>query len=768
MGRVMKGLNLKVIVMILRANNLFRSWEFRSCFNSSSVKALHWSLLCAALLMLSAYPAHPQIMASRPVIFMEPESRKVELGTKVTFAVKSGSSLPTRYQWQMDGKDIVGATQSRLVIADAQPEDVGEYTVIVSNNIGSRASKAGALMLYGAPIFRAQLEDQSLSLGAKAIFSAPVAGIKPLTIQWQKNGEDIPGATQADLTLANITLSDAGAYRVSARNERGWALSREAQLEIDPTFTKILHDPVVTGGATQGGVAFADYDNDGDLDLFLPAGQNRLYRNDGDGSFTRVEGVDPVEDLDGGRAAWGDFDNDGLLDLVVDGWFGREHGFCYRNLGAGKFERRLDILPGGASWVDYDNDGWLDLFKHSIDGCQLYHSEKGQEFSLSADDTLAQAGNDAFWHLWFDFDNDSDLDLLLNNHIGAETYVGMLLENQSNGSFRATVTGFATKEHSRVRGCAGGDYDNDGYFDLFVANGHSMSPSLLYRNDGQGSFLLVAPEDFPRDLGVANGAVWGDYDNDGDLDLYVTFGALEHCAKNALYRNDGNGRFTRIRTGSLVNEVERSDSAAWADYNDDGFLDIYVVNRWEEAVSAVEPHNSLFRNNGNDNHWLKVKCVGTYANRAAIGAKVRVKATIFGKEVWQVRQIVGGDSYGATSILEAHFGLGDAEIIDTVRIEWPGPRFTVQELHNVPVDQFITVVEAQLALKATSSKDGIEIVLDGVSIDKSYALEVSSDLENWETVTVLTGTDKSGRITHMDSLSTGDIQRFYRVYEVRR
>jgi hypothetical protein len=152
---------------------------------------------------------------------------------------------------------------------------------------------------------------------------------------------------------------------------------------------------------------------------------------------------------------------------------------------------------------------------------------------------------------------------------------------------------------------------------------------------------------------------------------------------NWLYHNNGDGTFTKITAGAVVEDVNDSNTVAWGDYDNDGFLDLFVAN-WNNQ------NNCLYHNNGNTNHWLKVKCVGTRSNRSGIGAKVRVKAVMGGKDVWQVREISGGDGLGTQS-LDAHFGLGQAAVVDTVRVEWPSGQ--VQELANVTVNQLLVVTE---------------------------------------------------------------------------
>jgi hypothetical protein len=295
-------------------------------------------------------------------------------------------------------------------------------------------------------------------------------------------------------------------------------------------------------------------------------------------------------------------------------------------------------------------------------------------------------------------------------------------------------------------GLAWGDYDNDGFLDLFVTNPNSGG-NRLYRNLGDSTFERITSGNIVTDRAESLGCAWGDYDNDGFLDLFVING-LFGPQNNFLYRNNGDGTFTKITSGSLANDGGASSGIGWGDYDNDGFLDLFVAN----GLLGPAQVNFLYRNNGNSNNWVKVKCVGTLSNRAGLGAKVRLKAIIAGQSRWQMRQIDGGDGSSGGS-LEAHFGLGDATIIDTLRIEWPSG--IVQELHDVATNRFLTVTEP-----ARLQALGAGVLRIQSWKGTAFEVQASSDLDQWSPLTTVT--NLTGTLEFTDPDTTNHLQRFYR------
>ena len=221
--------------------------------------------------------------------------------------------------------------------------------------------------------------------------------------------------------------------------------------------------------------------------------------------------------------------------------------------------------------------------------------------------------------------------------------------------------------------------------------------------------------------------------------------------------------FTKIATGSPVNDLGYSAGCAWGDYDNDGFLDLFVSNGW---ITKSE-NNFLYRNNGNSNSWITFKLVGTVSNRAAIGAKVRVYATIHGNPIWQMREISGGSGYGSQNDMRPSFGLGDATNVDLVQIEWPSG--IVQTLTSVPAKQLLTVVEHQTPGAITApaftsisrSADGVVNLSVTGDINLLYLFESSTNLVNWSWLGARS--NGIGIIQFSDPRATNFPKRFYRV-----
>ncbi len=429
------------------------------------------------------------------------------------------------------------------------------------------------------------------------------------------------------------------------------------------------------------GTAWGDYDNDGDLDLYVSSYNfgSFLYRNDGGGVFTSpfTSTTPPNDNFDGTGVAWGDYDNDGDLDLYLAQANGQANKL-FRNNGDGTF---ADVTSGplgdpgtsyGVAWGDYDNDGDIDLYIANFGSAnKLLRNDGVSGFTdVTGGTPLGDVGSGC-GVAWGDYDNDGDLDLYLSN-FNAEA--NKLFRNDGGGSF-TDVTGPPLNDAGSGMGVAWGDYDNDGDLDLYLVNYNGANK--LFRNNGGGSFTDATSGPL-GDAGFGYGCAWGDYDNDGDLDLYLANGG--GTGDNRLFRNDGGGTFVDAAS-PLVKNTGPSTGVAWGDYDSDGDIDLYVTNNNPH-------HNKLFRNEiGTTNHWLHVDLVGTVSNVSAIGARVRVVAG----GISQIREISGGSGLCSQNSLTAEFGLGFAKQVDTVEVRWPSGQ--VDTLIVLSVDKVLKIYE---------------------------------------------------------------------------
>ncbi|MFQ5824499.1 MAG: FG-GAP-like repeat-containing protein, partial [bacterium] len=508
------------------------------------------------------------------------------------------------------------------------------------------------------------------------------------------DGDGITWQTDPDDQDPDYTRMDMGAYYYN----------------LSSTI-RITTGDIVNDGGDSRNVSWSDYDNDGNMDLFvsnfnLPEGQNNfLYRNNGDGSFIKITEGDIVND--GGissGSSWGDYDNDGDSDLFVVN-FG--NNFLYANNGDGSFTKIAegDIVNDGssshgASWGDYDNDGDLDLFvaNWNNENNFLYANNGDGTFTRITTGTIVNDGGNSTGCIWGDYDNDGYLDLFVANEGN-----NFLYANNGDGGFNKITTGSIVTDGGSSLSSSFGDYDNDGDLDLFVANKNDEN-DLLYSNNGDGTFTKITTGDIVNDGSNSHGANWGDYDNDGYLDLFVA----NHGGNNFLYRNNGDGTFNKVTAGHIVNDGIFSQGSSWADYDNDGDLDLFVGN---------VGNNFLYANNGYSNNWINIKCNGTVSNRSAVGTKVRVKATINGRAVWQLNEISGqtGGGFGGQNSLNTEFGLGDATIIDSLKIEWSSG--IVRIFMNIPVNQFLTVRENNSPVVANEIPD-INLTINGDSFTR--------------------------------------------------
>jgi hypothetical protein len=446
------------------------------------------------------------------------------------------------------------------------------------------------------------------------------------------------------------------------------------------TFTKMIGEPVSNDGKGSRSVNFIDFDNDGDLDLFVSNGKfggenNMLYQNDG-GSYTEVTiGALVSDGSSSDGASFGDYNNDGLIDGIVVNWYNQQN-LLYAADSGGYWTQVTDQPPGSdlgyseaCSWADFDADGDLDLFVANSGGDRLnfvYENNGDGSFTKVTTGDVTQDNLASRLGAWADYDNDGDADLFVANEGFTKNY---LYENNGDGTFTKITTGDIVNDFADSWGASWADVDNDGDLDLFVAT-NGGETNLLYRNNGDKTFSRDFGDIVAAEGTYSIGSGFADFDNDGDLDLFVAngYGATGNQKQiNELFENDGTGSFSKIEGTALSVDSGWSYGCAWGDYDSDGDQDVMVA-RWRQEIED----NHLFRNDlTNGNSWLEINCIGTISNNSAIGTRIRAKATIGGSPVWQLREISSTSGYCGQSSLIAGFGFGDATTVDSIIVSWP-------------------------------------------------------------------------------------------------
>lgn len=500
---------------------------------------------------------------------------------------------------------------------------------------------------------------------------------------------------------------------------------------------------------TWGNPIWGDLNGDGLLDMIVPKHELAengargdgpppfVYLNNGNGTFTDIRATAglKMEDPDTGSwlgFAFGDYDNDGNLDLIiVEPPYQNGQGkaptrdLLYKGHGDGSFEYVSDKVGlelgrnygESAFWVDYDNDGFLDLFIKNLPdkgvGGEnvLYHNNGNGTFTKVPDaGGLLHASHgvtEGTVCSFIDYDNDGYMDVAFAGNGSAET----LYHNQGNGTWVDVTDSAGLTPHLNSNAIAWGDYNNDGLVDLYISRGsptgNGYLTDTLYRNNGNGTFTDVTDSAQLTESTNTWAAIWGDYDNDGFLDLFVARPGTTNPGignANLLYHNNGDGTFTDVAAAEGVALQDNKDTsahkvAAWGDYNNDGFLDLLLKDGvGPTAINGTEAargYHFLFRNNGNDNHFIEVNLQGVKSNLHGIGARVTVSSPE--NIIYRENNGGGGGEYASQGSGPLHFGIGQARRV-RVRVEWPSG--IVDNLKGVRGNSTITVIEGSTRQRA--------------------------------------------------------------------
>ncbi len=504
----------------------------------------------------------------------------------------------------------------------------------------------------------------------------------------------------------------------------------ESQGEF-PRFLDVARDRGLAEPTLAGGVVVDDFDGDGVLDIvncnWGAHEQIRFWKGMSDGAFvdrTREAGLEGI--LGGLHLTHADFDNDGDLDLfVLRGAWMRQHGSwpnsLLRNEGGGRF---VDVtyalglaepmLPTQvAAWGDYDNDGDLDLFigneasPEQPAPCQLWRNDGGRFVDVAA---AAGVTNDRYTKgaTWGDIDGDGRIDLYVSNSGQANR----LFRNKGDGTFEDITAKAGVELPIASFSTWFFDYDNDGALDLFVASYYpflepyvawvagadgGFEPQALYKGDGRGGFRNITLEVGLARPNCTMGSNFGDLDNDGFEDIYLATGYpnYEGLMPNLTLHNLGGKRFVDVSTASGMGHLQKGHGVAIFDFDRDGDLD--VLEDLGGAFPGDGFSSALFRNPGNSNQWLELRLEGRRSNRSAIGARVRVDVRDGDTTRSIHRMVSSGSSFGGNP-LTLHFGLGGAKRVETLEVRWPatGERQTFREIE---AGRRLTLVEGESELR---------------------------------------------------------------------
>lgn len=521
----------------------------------------------------------------------------------------------------------------------------------------------------------------------------------------------------------------------------------------------IRHVYKVHEGLFGGGACVFDFNKDGWEDLYITGGKNsdQLYKNNGDGTFSEIleaAGLTTTRNYVTNGVASADINRDGWPDLAITTMttiknppaIPRAINLLFLNNGKGGF---LDVtkefgfgellsFSTGASFGDINADGWPDLYignyfneftgnlasitdetvvgANQIAKGYLFLNEKGKRFrEVGAGYGLNTAGF-GFGGIFTDFDNDRDQDLYINHDFGYKRTANLLYENKYPSVYFQEV-GKPTQMDLRINSmsAAVGDFNNDGWLDYYMTN---IRFNWFMVNEGKGKFFVNRVKELGCNyIAISWGANFADFDQDGDLDLYVANGDLNpNCNPigDYFFENTG-GRFQEIARQVGLQDYGMGRGSVVFDYDKDGDLDVLVVN--QEAICPEYPASSvtrLYRNDSKTGNWISVALEGVDAESNGIGSRVKL---VVGKTA-MIREIDGGgSSHVSQNSIHAHFGIGANQLIDSLIVQWTGGN--TQVLTNVKPNQFLVIREIPKPTKKMNWMYGLiafGVVMAGLTV----------------------------------------------------
>jgi VCBS repeat protein/ASPIC/UnbV protein len=626
-------------------------------------------------------------------------------------------------------------TKASLFNYDGEPERAYQTleelrTILESDDALARDALYSIIVLQGVTALRIGENDNCILCRGESSCILPIVpaarhtntyGSRQAIVHFTEYLREFPGDLEICwlLNLAHMTL---GEYPLGVDPLYAVSLDKFRDSEFDiGKFRDIGHLVGVNRLNQAGGGIMEDFDNDGLLDIvtttFDPTGSMAYFHNGGQGKFEdRTSAAGLMDQLGGLNCVQTDYNNDGFMDVFIvrGAWLthpirpsllrNNKNGTFTDVTGEAGLLHPLNSIS--ASWADYDNDGWLDLFVCcEQQPSRLYHNlgngtfeEVAEMAGLPAEQVSCKGS------AWIDYDNDGHRDLFLNHF--TENRRSKLFRNNGNGTFSDVSASLGIDGPAWGFACWAWDYNNDGWEDLFATSydravgdvvlglqgeRHTRESNRLYRNRQGNGF-----EDVTKKAGLdmvfsTMGSNFGDFDNDGFLDMYLGTGDpdLAMLVPNRMLKNVAGNRFADITASSRTGNLQKGHGVACGDWDRDGNVDIFI--EMGGALPGDKYHNILFQNPGHKNHWLTVKLIGEKSNRAAIGA--RIKVVTAGDQPSTIhRTVSSGSSFGANP-LQQTIGLAGADRIALLEIRWPASG-TTQVFRDVAADQALEITES--------------------------------------------------------------------------
>ncbi len=424
----------------------------------------------------------------------------------------------------------------------------------------------------------------------------------------------------------------------------------------DPKFVNVTNEVGFIGISDNGeACAWGDVNSDGLLDIFLGnfdgyEPTHKLFRNTGTVFEDITQGSGIPYDQIIRSSTWADYDNDGKPDLLIATILAPSFPILLKNIDGTKFKdvsESAGITKKGtifhAIWGDYNNDGFIDILQVNLGPRPYLYKNNGDGTFSEVSESAGLGVERANSAIWFDYNNDGFLDIYFAN--GGEN---SLYKNNGDGTFTKIqdAGGASGDKRWRTSGVCSGDYNNDGYIDIYISN-ISSQRNALYRNNGDGTFSDVTEKTGTADVGDGRTCAFVDFNNDGFLDIFTT----NHTQPNRLYKNDGKGKFVDVasKVGIAIPIIDVF-GASWGDYNGDAFMDVFLTGHIGVG---------LLKNTTNTNRGVVIRLEGNgkTTNASAIGSRVTLKTD----SLTQVREVSGGRGNCEQDMLPVHFGLGKAK-----------------------------------------------------------------------------------------------------------